>query len=180
MEKTLVLKKGDVAPDFTIADSQGAPFSLADYRGGKSVVLVFLRYAGCPICQLALADLKESYPDFAAKNVEVAAFVQSPRETLDVKNIASAFPFRLIPDPDGRIYEQYGVGSGDFTSLIAPKTLIQGVKATLQGHFQGKMEGNQWQLPGDFVIDTEGKIKFAHIGKNMGDNLPPNELLKHI
>jgi cytochrome oxidase Cu insertion factor (SCO1/SenC/PrrC family) len=37
------LRVGERAPDFTLPDASGHPVSLADYRGKKSVVLVFYR-----------------------------------------------------------------------------------------------------------------------------------------
>ena len=37
------IKPGDAAPDFTLEDQDGKPVSLSDYRGKKSVVLVFYR-----------------------------------------------------------------------------------------------------------------------------------------
>jgi cytochrome oxidase Cu insertion factor (SCO1/SenC/PrrC family) len=37
------IKVGETAPDFTLEDAEGKPISLSDYRGKKSVVLVFYR-----------------------------------------------------------------------------------------------------------------------------------------
>jgi cytochrome oxidase Cu insertion factor (SCO1/SenC/PrrC family) len=37
------IKVGDVAPDFTLEDADGKQITLSDYRGKKSVVLVFYR-----------------------------------------------------------------------------------------------------------------------------------------
>ena len=37
------IKVGQPAPDFTLQDSDGKNVTLADYRGKKSVVLVFYR-----------------------------------------------------------------------------------------------------------------------------------------
>ena len=37
------VKVGQAAPDFTLEDSDGKALSLADFRGKKSVVLVFYR-----------------------------------------------------------------------------------------------------------------------------------------
>jgi len=50
----------------------------------------------------------------------------------------------------------------------------------IKGYKFGKAEGNAWQLPGDFVIDKHGIISFAYIGKNMSDNLSPDELLQYV
>jgi len=38
-----VLRVGEPAPAFTLADAKGRPVTLADYRGRKPVVLVFYR-----------------------------------------------------------------------------------------------------------------------------------------
>jgi cytochrome oxidase Cu insertion factor (SCO1/SenC/PrrC family) len=37
------IKVGDMAPDFTLENADGKAISLSDYRGKKSVVLVFYR-----------------------------------------------------------------------------------------------------------------------------------------
>jgi hypothetical protein len=37
------LRVGELAPDFTLADADGRPVSLAEYRGKKPVILVFYR-----------------------------------------------------------------------------------------------------------------------------------------
>jgi cytochrome oxidase Cu insertion factor (SCO1/SenC/PrrC family) len=37
------IKTGDAAPDFTLEDQDGKPVSLSDYRGRKTIALVFYR-----------------------------------------------------------------------------------------------------------------------------------------
>ncbi len=180
MTTKTVLRTGMPAPEFVTQDASGARFALSDFKGSKSVVLVFLRYAGCPICRLALHDLKDAYPDFVARGAEVAAFVQSPPETIRNSGDLSVFPFRLIPDPQGKIYNLYGVGGGGLLGIIHPQTIAKGIKAVTLGFKQGKMEGNQWQLPGDFIVDVNGILKLARVGANAGDNLSPRDLLSYL
>ncbi|MFH1539321.1 MAG: peroxiredoxin-like family protein [bacterium] len=178
------LRPGNEAPDIYTVDANGVQLGLPDYRGMRSVVLVFLRYVGCPICRLALQDLKKNYAKFEEKDAEVVVFVQSPLESIEKAGGAAQFPFRLVADPEGEYYELYGVGSGKLgvscASMLAPKTVARAVKATLKGHMQGKKEGNQWQLPGDFIVGRNGILKLARIGKNMGDNLTAKELLAYL
>jgi thioredoxin-dependent peroxiredoxin len=180
MAKSTFLKAGQQAPDFTMTDAKGGKFTLSDYKGKNPVVLVFLRYAGCPICQLALHDLKDAGADFAARGAEVVAFVQSPRESIEKSGDISIFPFRLIPDPNETIYKLYGVAAGSFIDMLAPQTVARGIQAVTHGHMQGKMEGNQWQLPGDFIIGKDGVLKLARIGRNLADNLSPQQLLTYL
>jgi peroxiredoxin len=180
MSSKTKLKAGMQAPDFTVADANGREYSLGQLRGSKSAVLVFLRYAGCPICQLSLQQLKNAHAEFEARNAQVMAFVQSPAQTVLQSGDVSAFPFPIIPDPDERIYKLFGVGSGGLGALLAPRTLQRGIQATLKGHRQGKMEGNTWQLPGDFIVDPQGVLKLARMGRDMGDNLSPDKLLSYL
>lgn len=180
MSSKTKLKAGMQAPDFTARDAKGVEHSLAELNGKKSAVLVFLRYAGCPICQLSLQELKNAHADFEARNAQVMAFVQSPAERLLDSGDVDAFPFPIIPDPDERIYKLFGVGSGGLGALLAPRTLQRGLQATLKGHKQGKMEGNTWQLPGDFIVDMQGILKLARVGRDMGDNLRPEILLSYL
>ena len=174
------LTAGAQAPDFTVADARGNRIQLSEFQGRLNVVLVFLRYAGCPICQLSLQELKNAYAGFQARDAQVIAFVQSPADTLNKSGNVDAFPFPIIPDPEEAIYKLYHVGSGALGALLAPDTLRRGLKATLKGHKQGKMEGNTWQLPGDFIVDKNGVLKLARVGRNMGDNLSPEDLLSHL
>ena len=180
MPGTKQIRVGEQAPDFTIADVHGNDFSLSSYQGKKNVVLVFLRYQGCPLCQMTLQQLKNAYNEFESRDAEVAAFVQSPARTILKSGDADAFPFRLIPDPDERIYKLFGIGIGGIGALLAPKTIDRALRATLQGHRQGRMEGNTWQLPGEVIIDKNGVMRLARVGKNMGDSLAPSALLSHL
>jgi peroxiredoxin len=48
MVKKINLHVGDSAPDYVIADVNGDEFNLAEFKGKKSLVLIFLHYLGCP------------------------------------------------------------------------------------------------------------------------------------
>jgi peroxiredoxin len=46
--RAAVLKEGDHAPDFTLADQSGKPVRLADFRGKSNVVIAFYVMAFTP------------------------------------------------------------------------------------------------------------------------------------
>ena len=60
--------------------------------------------------------------------------------------------------------------------MLAPNVLKESVKATLKGYMHGKFEGDEFQKPADFIIAPDGKILWAHYGKDISDSTP-NELL---
>lgn len=46
---TAKLRVGDEAPDFTLPDTAGKPWTLSSFRGGKHVVLAFVPAAFTPV-----------------------------------------------------------------------------------------------------------------------------------
>ncbi len=76
-----------------------------------------------------------------------------------------------------KVYRQYGVERGKLAQFLAPGAGLKSLKATLRGHLHGKFEGDELQLPGDFVINEEGVIVYAHRGSHIGDNTPLEKLL---
>ncbi len=54
------LKVNHIAPKFRVVDVFGRNINLTDYTEGYSL-LVFLRYSGCPWCNLAIHRLSLEY-----------------------------------------------------------------------------------------------------------------------
>lgn len=167
---------GDAAPAFEVRDARGETVSLAALRGRK-VVVIFLRHLGCPICRMELAELKRRHGELAAKNAEVIVFVESADESVAEFARRDDVKFRLVGDPDKRVYAQFGVERGKLAAYFAPGALASALKATVRGHMHGRCEGSELQLPGDFIVDENGRIAFAHRGRHIGDNTPLDALL---
>jgi hypothetical protein len=62
------VKVGQPAPEFTLEDSEGKNVSLADYRGKKNVVLVFIAAIGDPIASRSSASCKACSTNKTARN----------------------------------------------------------------------------------------------------------------
>ncbi len=167
---------GSPAPDFSVEDAWGKPLRLQDLRG-KKVVLIFLRHLGCPLCRLEIAQLRQRFEAFRARNAEVIVVVDSPAESVREAAEKQKFPFHLVADPAHRLYDTYGVHRGSLMQFLAPTAGLRAGKAMLKGHAHGAFEGSELQLPGDFVIDEAGKIVHAHLGRNIADNSPLDLLL---
>jgi peroxiredoxin (alkyl hydroperoxide reductase subunit C) len=65
-----MIAAGEPAPEFTLRDQDGKKVSLADYRGGK-VLLVFYPLDFSPVCSDQLSIYQEVKPEIAAKGVEL-------------------------------------------------------------------------------------------------------------
>lgn len=71
----------------------------------------------------------------------------------------------------------YGVERGNMLRMLAPDALMAGAQAAARGHTQGTATGDQQRLPGTFIVDEQGIIRYAHYGKFAGDNPDLTELL---
>ena len=167
---------GDAAPDFAVTDARGETLSSAGLRGRK-VILIFLRHLGCPICRMELATLKRRQDELAERGAVAIVFVESADESVRAFAGRNDVRFHLVADPARKLYDLFGVGRGGLGAYFAPKAALSAIKATLSGHLHGRCEGSELQLPGDFVLDENGRLLYARRGKHIADNAPLDELL---
>jgi len=156
------LKKGDRAPNFSATDVKGKAVSLDNFDG-KTVLMVFLRYSGCPWCNLAIHRLTVEYPLLKKSGCEVVAFIQSKPEEI-IKNIyerhAKKPLFPIIADPDMKIYQKYYIKNSKAAfarSITKIPSWVHAVKD--HGFTQQKIEGHLFLVPASFLVDgTRKKI----------------------
>lgn len=166
------LSVGQVAPDFTINDSNGKSISLADYAG-KNVLVSFFRYAGCPFCNLTLIELVERYQNFASRGLEAIVFFQSDDESIKKYVSAKKPPFPLIADSKKVVYEKYGIESskiGAVKSILRAPTLAP---ALLSGKVvQGKIDGDGFLMPAQFIVGPDQRFVKVYYGSDFMDKMP--------
>jgi peroxiredoxin len=84
------------------------------------------------------------------------------------KQFSLSFP--IICDPEKKLYQTYGLGRGSVARMASPAFLLKGLKTLLQGHTPGIPRDDIMQMPGVFLIDTSGNIRYAHYSKDPSDN----------
>ena len=89
-------------------------------------------------------------------------------------------PFVVLADPERAAYATYGLVEGTLGQLIAPAVTVAALRATLRGARQGPTVGAQRQLPGAFVIDRAGIVRFAKPARHAGDIASAEELLTAV
>ena len=105
---------GDLAPDFTLPDQNGAPVSLSDFRGHKNVVLVFYPFAFSGICTGELCEIRDNLEGFVSDDVQVLTIscdhMFSQRAFAD----REGYFFPLLSDfwPHGDVARRYGIFQG--------------------------------------------------------------------
>ena len=76
----------------------------------------------------------------------------------------------LICDPEKKLYQIYGLGRASLTGMASPVFLLKGLKTLARGHMPGIPRDDVMQMPGVFLIDTSGNIRYAHYSKDPSDN----------
>jgi peroxiredoxin len=90
-------------------------------------------------------------------------------------------PFACWTSPDGSAHRTYGLRRGTLNQLAGPRVWLPGLRNALRGNPQGRFgQGDPAQLPGTFVVDTEGLIRYAHRGRRSDDNPPNDEVLSAV
>ena len=101
---------GSVAPDFTLRDSDGEEWRLADQRG-KTVVLLFYPGDETPVCTRQLCSVRDRWEDYRETGAEVVGIstdsVEAHKRFAEHHNL----PLRLLSDPAGEVVRAYGVAS---------------------------------------------------------------------
>ena len=130
-----MLKIGDIAPDFTLLDSEGREHKLSDYLGRK-IVLYFYPKDNTPGCTRQACAFASAYDEF--KNRDIVVIGISRDSVASHKKFAEKYslPFILLSDPDLVAIQAYGVWQ---EKKLYGKTSFGVVRTT-------------------FIIDEEGKI----------------------
>ncbi len=107
----MALHVGDIAPDFTLSDQNGAELTLSELVSESPVALVFFPLAFSGICTGELCELRDNLAVFDDAKVRLVGV--SVDSVFSLKNWAEkeGYEFSILSDfwPHGATAQQYGV-----------------------------------------------------------------------
>ena len=103
-----MLKAGDQAPDFTVADDSGQQVSLSGFRG-RNVVLYFYPRADTPGCTIESCEFRDALSRFDAVDAGVLGISPDTGKAQAKFKEKYGLNFRLLADADHAIADKYGV-----------------------------------------------------------------------
>lgn len=174
------LQAGDRVPDFDFRTPWAPRQNFYDNIGNDPAVLVFLRYRGCPVCQMEMARLKREIDLFAQRGARVLVFLQSSPESVASSSNMEAWPFMIVCDPNGSIFRKFHVAPGGVLKYLHPAGAIAAIQSIVRGFRHGRFEGQETQLPAAFVVNPMKIITYAYYGKHIGDVRAPATLSKEL
>jgi len=128
--------EGDVAPDFTARDQNGAAVKLSDLRG-RRIVLYFYPKDDTPGCTKQACSLRDGFSAFEEKNIKVLGVSMDDEKSHQKFIEKYELPFTLLIDTDHAIADAYG---------------SYGEKQFMGKNYMGVLRKT-------FLIDEAGKIK---------------------
>ena len=111
VEDVLAVKRGDVAPDFSLESASGTKVSLSDFRGKKSVVLYFFPKDETIGCTREACGFRDRYEAFVQLGAEVIGVSSDSTEKHQQFVDHHRLPFTLLSDPRKEVRKLYGVPS---------------------------------------------------------------------
>lgn len=163
------LQSGDTATDFIYDTPWESGQEFYKTAGEQTTVLFFLRYYGCPVCRMEMANLKRDIKLFEEKRAKVFVLLQSAPSTITALTSQEEWPFSIVCDPEGELFQLYGVEAGGIFKYLHPSGMAAAIKATVKGFRHGKFEGKETQLPAVFVVNRNKTIQWAYYGKTVSD-----------
>lgn len=170
---------GQVMPDFTydtpFASNKSFSETAANWPG--KTALVFLRYYGCPICQLDLHTFGDEHKAITANGGQLLVVLQSDPKGLAEQITPETFPYDIVCDPEMKLYEMLSIDpAASMAKMMSFKALKKVIKSTKAGYKHGAYEGNEQQLPAAFVMNPDRTLTYVRYGRDAGDVPTPEEL----
>ncbi len=177
------LSAESIFPNYTVATQFEDETTISRIAGGKPLMLVVLRYIGCPSCRYDVHMLQENYERFVEKGVSLAVVMQSTPESIRSALQNEPLSFPIICDPAYAIYNDLEIRpAGSREEMLGDEEAVQKFmkkREAIQalGYAHGEYEGIEEQLPAFFYLDAALKVMIAHYAKGIGDMPTAEEML---
>ena len=131
--------EGRKAPDFTLADAEGRPVSLGDFKG-KDVVVYFYPKDDTPGCTKEACGFRDLWSDLRKAGVAVLGVSADGAESHRKFAGKYRLPFTLLSDPDRKVMTAWGAYGekmlyGKKTTGVIRSTVWVGPDGTVRKHW---------------------------------------------
>ena len=121
--------------------------------------------------------MRDHYAAFHELNAEVLAIAAVGLKPLTAFAGELELPFPVLSDASAEAYFAFGLGKG---LAIRPGTPIKFARLIWRAKRLYRPVGDIMQIGGDFIVDREGIVRFAHSSEDPTDRPEVAELLRLI
>jgi peroxiredoxin len=165
-------KAGDVAPEFTLNDSDGKPVSSRERLAKGPLVVSFYRGVWCPYCNLELQALQAALPEIAARGASLVAISPQTAANSRKSQRDNKLGFPILSDARSEVANAFGI-------RFALQDYLIELYKTFKNDLPVFNEDPAWVLPmpARYVIGTDGIIAYAEVNPDYTERPDPSELL---
>jgi len=166
---------GDELNNFVLSNQLGQQTSLAELCKSGPVVMVFYRGGWCPYCNLELRAYQQILPQLKAAGAQLVAITpELPDSSLSTIE-KNELEFEVLSDVGADYAKEIGL------AFTLPEELRE-IYANLGGDLQKFNGAGNFNLPipATLVVNTDGKIVFAHVDVDYTTRANPEEVLSVV
>jgi peroxiredoxin len=139
-----MINTGDKAPDFTLKNHDNEDVNLSSFQGKSNVVLLFFPFAFSSVCTDEMCTMRDNMKIYEGLDAEVLGISVDSFFTLKEFRKGNNLNFNLLSDFNKEVSTAYGA---------------------LYDEFFGNKGVSKRSA---FVIDKEGKVRFAWVSDDAG------------
>ena len=167
---TVPVQVGDPAPTATHPDHEGRRFDLGSAWAAGPALILFWRHFGCSCGMDRARRLRDDVADLRAAGATVVIVGQGEPERAARYRERQGLDVPILSDPDRSTYAAYGLLQGTTAQILfdAPDPFLRcdleaGLELAASRHGTDRaLVDDPWQLPGEFVVGSDGTIRHAH------------------
>lgn len=152
------LKAGDIAPAFTLPDTNGNLVSSNTLLARAPLVITFYRGAWCPYCKLDLGALEAARAELESRGASLVAISEQTSRNSRKSQRQNGLGFPILGDHGGEVAARFGV------RWTLPDYLRE-VHKVLRADLTQVNGEDSWTLlmPARYVVTADRKIAYAEV-----------------
>lgn len=127
-----------------------------------------------------MAQLRQDYARFAAAQLKMIWISPNKPAEADNYRAENDTPYPIYTDYPRNAYARYGLGSLSTLHEINPLTWLGNLRKLGRVGAPKATEADMKQLGGVFIVDKGGRLLYAHIAEDAGDNPLTQEILAAV
>jgi peroxiredoxin len=121
-----------------------------------------------------LRQIKSRFDKYGAKILLVGS---GDLQQAEIFRQTYATEFDVASDNQRLLYQAYRLKRTSLFQMASPSLFLKGLRTIGRGHGLGSAQGDVFQLPGVFIIDTKGMVRYSYHGRDPADRPKPKALL---
>lgn len=180
---------GDVAPDAVRPDETGTLRRLSALWAASPVLLMFWRHFGCGCGVMRAERLRAEWAEYLAHGIRPVIVGQGEPARAAAYKAEHELEATVLCDPGHDLFRAYGIGHWEFQQIMLsdpPQAYLDdpvgwGAAIQAQRRETGRpLVDDPWRATAEFVIGTDGVIRYVHAYQHCYDPPDPSDLIAAV